>query len=190
MPVPTVPSKVVPATEIPTIAPAPVPTMTPTSFCNMFDYEDPESGEEGCTPNVLEQARTDPELSLAVILFERAELTEIFTCPGAFTALIPTNAAIENVDAALIEFLLQPENRRELQNLMLYHILPGYYPSSGLVNGPIETLFVNRDVEVTVSPDSIMFNEATVLDADIEACNGLIYTLNEVLTFLPPRKFL
>lgn len=156
----------------------------------MFDYGNPESGEEGCTPNVLDQVMTDPELTLAVILFERAQLTEIFTCPGAFTALIPTNTAINNADAALIEFLLQPENRRELQNLMLYHILPGYYPSSGLVNGPVETLFVNRDVEVTVSANSIMFNDATVLNADEQACNGLFYTLNEILTFLPPREFL
>jgi len=167
-----------------------VPTVAPTSFCDMFDFGNPESGEEGCTANVLDVARTDPELSLAVILFERAELADIFSCPGSFTALIPTNTAIENVDAELIEFLLQPENRRELQNLMLYHVLPGYFPLPGLVNGPIETLFVNRDVEVTINSDSVMFNEATVLDADIPACNGLIYTLREVLTFLPPRKFL
>jgi len=156
----------------------------------MFDFGNPESGAEGCTPNVFDEARTDPDLSLAVILFERAELTDIFSCPGAFTLLIPTNSAVENVDAGLIEFLLQPENVSELQNLMLYHVLPGSYPSSTLTNGPIETLFTNRDVEVTVTADTIMFNDATVATPDITACNGVIHTLSEVLTFLPPRKLL
>jgi len=145
----------------------------------MFDFggdaANPESGGEGCAPNVLDEARTNPDLSLAVILFERAELTDIFSCPGAFTLLIPTNSAVENVDAELIDFLLQPENRVELRNMMLYHVLPGSYPSSALTNGPIESLFLNRDVEVTVTDDTIRFNAATVATFYTAACNGVIH---------------
>ena len=181
----------VPMVSGPTTVPAPLPTIAPTSFCTVYDFGNPEKGEQGCTPNVLEEARSNPDLSLAVILFERAELADIFTCPGSFTVLFPTNSAIEMVDASLVEFLLQPENILELQNLMLYHVLPGYFPSPGLTNGQlIETLFPRRDVEVTVTPDTIMFNDATVVTPDIEACNGLIHTISQVLTFLPPRKFL
>ena len=185
----SVPTAPVPSVTFPTTIPNALPTIAPTSFCNAFDFGNPEKGVEGCMPNVLEEARSNPDLSLAVILFERAELTDIFTCPGSFTVLFPTNSAIEMVDAALIEFLLQPENIRELQNLMLYHVLPGFYPSTGLTNGMlIETLFPRRDVEVTVTADSIMFNDATVVTPDTEACNGLIQTISQVLTFLPPRK--
>lgn len=165
-------------------------TSAPTSFCDMFDFEEPESGQENCMPTVLEVSRQNPDLSLAFILFERAQLTDIFSCPGPFTLLIPTNAAIENVDASLIEFLLQPENRAELQNLMLYHVLPGFFPSSSLTDGLlIDTLFTNRDVEVSVTPDGTLFNDATVQTADTPGCNGIFYTLSEVLTFLPPSMF-
>jgi uncharacterized surface protein with fasciclin (FAS1) repeats len=138
--------------------------------------------------NVLDTARGDPDLSLAVILFERAGLTEIFSCPGPFTVQFPTNSAVELVDASVLDFLLRPENQAELMNLMLYHVLPGEFPTSTLQPGPTRTLANAGTAEVIVSQNPTMFNGATVILADISACNGLINTLDAVLTFIPTCK--
>jgi hypothetical protein len=177
------------------IAPAAPPVIPPTavtptiapSICDMYDFGGVSEGA-GCSPNILDTAREMSELSLAVILFERAGLTDIFDCAGPFTVQLPTNDAVENVDAALLDFLLRPENQAELMNLMLYHILPGSFPTADLVPGPTPTL-ASGAAEVVISLNPTMFNNATVLMADITACNGLINTIDSVLTFLPISKY-
>jgi uncharacterized surface protein with fasciclin (FAS1) repeats len=162
------------------------PSAAPASICDAFDFDGPTDGA-GCTPNILDTAREDPDLSLAVILFERAGLTELFDCPGPFTVQLPTNVAIENVDASILDFLLRPENQEELMNLMLYHVLPGSFPTSELEPGPTPTLAEGAEVVISLNPT--MFNNATVIMADISACNGLINTIDTILTFLPTSKF-
>lgn len=151
----------------------------------MYDFDG--SGLENCMPNLLEVARKTPDLALAVILIDRAGLTAIFNCPGPFTAQLPTNEAVMSVDATLLDFLLQPENQDELRDLVLYHVLPGLYPTNVLVPGMYPTLLENTAVEVTLNPTK--FNNATVLAADIEACNGLINIIDQLLTFPTPGMF-
>jgi uncharacterized surface protein with fasciclin (FAS1) repeats len=167
------------------VSPPSVPTITP-SICDLYDFGGETDGA-GCSPNILDTARENSELSLAVILFERAGLTGIFDCAGPFTVQLPTNAAVENVDASLLDFLLRPENQAELMSLMLYHVLPGSFPTSDLVPGPTATLASGAEVVISLNPT--MFNNATVLMADIAACNGLINTIDTVLTFLPTCRF-
>ena len=152
----------------------------------MYNFGGVTDGD-GCSPNILDTARENSDLSLAVILFERAGLTGIFDCAGPFTVQLPTNDAVENVDAALLDFLLRPENQAELMSLMLYHVLPGSFPTSDLVPGPTPTLSSGAEVVISLNPT--MFNNATVLMADIAACNGFINTIDTVLTFLPTGKF-
>lgn len=192
-PIPLIPTTdsvvptIAPSDEIAPAAPSPViPSTVAPSICDLYDFGGETEGAE-CSPNILDTAREMSELSLAVILFERAGLTEIFDCAGPFTVQLPTNDAVENVDAALLDFLLRPENQEELMNLMLYHVLPGSFPTADLVPGPTPTLA--SDAEVVVSLNPTMFNNATVLMADIAACNGLINTIDSVLTFLPTGKY-
>lgn len=62
------------------------PTSAPiTSVCSQFDFTDdqtPQDGGEDCSPNVLEEAREDQNLSLIVSLFEVSGLEDIFNCAG------------------------------------------------------------------------------------------------------------
>lgn len=131
-----------------------------------------------CDLNVLDTARLNPDLSIFVDLIEVAGLEEIFLCAGPFTALIPTNAAFENVDQETIDELLLPANRPELQNLLLFHILPGVQFSTVVEEGTLPSLS-GDDVSVTLDP--LEFNGVGVLEADITACNGIIHILEDVL---------
>ena len=62
-------------------ASAPAPTRTPAGaeFCDAFDFggsPDPNS------PNILEVAIQNPELSVIVSLIELTDLDAVFGCPG------------------------------------------------------------------------------------------------------------
>ena len=60
------------------------PTSSPTSgFCNDFTFDDRRRLQAGeCSPNILDSATENLDLSLIVSLFQVAGLDEIFDCPG------------------------------------------------------------------------------------------------------------
>jgi uncharacterized surface protein with fasciclin (FAS1) repeats len=147
----------------------------------MYDFGGQGTMGANCMPNIIDMARTNPDLTLAVILIDRAGLTAIFNCAGPFTVQLPTNEAIEKVNKSLLAFLMMPQNKDQLRNLLLYHVLPGFYPTSVLKPGPVATLSQGKTVLVSLNPTK--FNTANVTTADIVACNGLINIIDGLLTF-------
>jgi uncharacterized surface protein with fasciclin (FAS1) repeats len=136
-----------------------------------------------CSPNVLDVASMNPNLSIFYDLIHQANLEKIFLCPGPFTVLAPSNAAFkENPD--LLAYLLNPKNIDELQEVLLYHIIPGLFLTDDLVAGPIQSL-LGDDIEVGVNP--ITFNQAGVVEPDILACNGVLNIIDDVL--IPPGTY-
>jgi transforming growth factor-beta-induced protein len=135
---------------------------------------------ERCDSNVLDAARENPELSTFVSLIKQAGLADFFLCAGPFTVLAPTNDAFDDLDPALLRDLLRPRNIEQLQEVLLYHILPGYQPSPSFTAGPTETLLFGFDMQVEVDP--LTFDNANVVDADAEACNGVLHTIDTVLS--------
>ena len=155
-------------------------------FCKDFTFDGRrrlQDGGEDCHPNLLETASQDPQLSTVVSLLEAADLDVIFECAGPFTAQLPNNAAFEAFDPAYLEYLMDPANLDDLQDVLLYHILPGATTSTEFTSGPTETLLVGETVDVGVSP--LTFDEANVITADIPGCNGFINVVDTVLTPFP-----
>jgi uncharacterized surface protein with fasciclin (FAS1) repeats len=111
-------------------------------------------------------------------LINLAGLDEIFNCPGPFTAMVPTNEAFAQVDPDILGYLLDPSNSEKLREVLLYHLLPGSFPSTSLSAGPLATI---QGDDVLVKIDPLMFNNATVLIPDLPSCNGLIDSIDEVL---------
>lgn len=156
--------------------------------CDAFNFNETrrlQDGGEDCKPNVLETARDDPDLSTVISLIDAAgdDLIHIFDCAGPFTANLPVNEAFDALDPAYLEFLLNPANVDVLQDLLLYHILPGATLSTEITAGPTNTLLPGRTVDVGVSP--LTFDDANVETPDIPACNGLINKIDKVLTPFP-----
>lgn len=133
-----------------------------------------------CDPNVLETMRENDDLSTFVQLLEVAGLTEIFKCPGPFTCLAPTNEAFDSLDSATLAELLLPDNKDKLQDLLLYHFIPGLYLAEDFEEQSLPTLLENESVAVTIDP--ILFNgRANIVEEDIIACNGVIQAIDDVL---------
>lgn len=99
-----------------------------------------------------------------------------------FTVLAPSNAAFnENPD--LLKTLFNPRNVAALQELLLYHIVPGFFLTEDLVQGPLQTLLGE---EVDVALDPLMFNQAVATETDLLACNGVLDIIDDIL--IPPGK--
>jgi uncharacterized surface protein with fasciclin (FAS1) repeats len=134
---------------------------------------------ELCNPNMYSVALDNPDTEKFSELLNAAGLSEIFLCAGPFTVLAPSNEVIDAIDPDLLEELLDPANKERLQELLLYHIIPGYVTSSDFVAGPVDTLLNGEQVQVSLNP--IMFNEAGVVEADLTGCNGVMHVIDDLL---------
>jgi len=141
---------------------------------------------EDCNDNVLQTALQNPDLEIIASLIESAGLGPIFECAGPFTALLPSNDAFADVDPIFIQDLLNPENIENLQNFVLYHVLPGATLTTEFTVGPTETLLTGNQIDVSMDP--IQFNGANVLESDVVACNGYIDIIDTILNPFEGRK--
>lgn len=92
--------------------------------------------------------------------------------------LPPYNDAFLAIDPAILADLLQRENKEHLQELLLYHILPGVVLQDDFKAGVVETL--NGEV-VVITENPLKINEATIIDSDFLGCNGVLQIIDEIL---------
>ena len=94
----------------------------------------------------------------------------------------PTNEAFDD----LTEVDIQSMDPAALANVLLYHVVPGKIMSDELKDMTSLTTVSGEDLTVTVDEASgdISVDNATVIQADIEASNGVIHVIDGVL--MPP----
>ncbi|MEM6782247.1 MAG: fasciclin domain-containing protein [Bacteroidota bacterium] len=120
----------------------------------------------------------------------QAELVETLSGEGPFTVFAPTDEAFGALPEGTLDTVMMDENRAMLQGILTYHVLPMSAMSDGIsgsleletVNGATITVTKGDDGGVTVTDAN--GNTATVVEADVEASNGVVHVIDAVL--LPP----
>jgi uncharacterized surface protein with fasciclin (FAS1) repeats len=84
--------------------------------------------------------------------------------------------------AGLLEKLLLPENIAVLTSILTYHVVAGNVLSTDVVAGDAPT--VEGSTLALATDMGVMVNDATVIQADVLASNGVIHVIDKVL--VPP----
>ena len=134
----------------------------------------------GATQDIVEIASGNDDFDTLVAAVSAAELAETLKSDGPFTVFAPTDAAFEALPDGTLEELLKPENKAQLVSILSYHVVPGKMMSSDLVDGTKSTTVQGSDVTVSIN-GSAMVNDAHVIQADIEAENGIIHVIDKVI---------
>jgi transforming growth factor-beta-induced protein len=120
------------------------------------------------------------------ILQELIELIGLEGTKGEFTVLAPTNDAFLALGNETLEALR--EDTKALGKILANHVIVGVYPSMFLTDGLVLESLGGLNITVgitnsTVVPGAsvVMFNDATVLLADILAKNGIAHAIDMVL---------
>ncbi|MDY7015766.1 MAG: fasciclin domain-containing protein [Cyanobacteriota bacterium] len=132
--------------------------------------------------NLVEVAQGNPNYSTLVEAVQAAGLDDALAGDGPFTVFAPSNAAFDALPDEALDFLLEPENRDLLADVLKYHVVPDRVPSDDLESGGLDTL--NGGLAVRVDPDRVIVNDASVVAPDVPASNGVIHGINRVL--IPP----
>jgi transforming growth factor-beta-induced protein len=136
---------------------------------------------------VYEIAKTTEGFSTLTAALELTDLDNVLDCTRfycRYTVLAPTDTAFKNLPTELFDKLQTEDWRAHLTRILLYHVVPGVKNAADIEDGGKLYTLVGEAVNTTVSGGSVKINDATVTTADIDASNGVVHVVDQVL--IPP----
>jgi uncharacterized surface protein with fasciclin (FAS1) repeats len=153
-------------------APATTAAAAPATTTAVTD-EAPASGD------IVAVASAAPDFSTLVAAVQAAGLVETLQGPGPFTVFAPTNDAFAALPAGLVDALLLPENKDVLTKILTYHVVSGKVMAADVTAGDVATV---EGGSLTITTDGgVKIFDANVVQTDIEATNGVIHVIDQVL---------
>jgi len=161
---------------------------------------DSEVTEIAEQPGIVVLAEDAAGFSTLVSLLRSAELAETMSGPGPFTVFAPTDNAFGDLEDTAISTLTDPDNKSELRGLLLYHVVAGQIDETALRADieanqgylKIETLG-GQVLKAVIADDDIYLIDgsggtAKIVTSDLEARNGVIHAVNQVLKTATPEN--
>lgn len=134
----------------------------------------------GHSKDIVDTAVGAGNFTILVAAVEAAGLVDTLKGEGPFTVFAPTDEAFAALPDGTVETLLKPENKDQLTAILTYHVVPGKVMSGDLSNNMMATTAQGSDVTI-MTEGGVTVNGATVVQADIEASNGVIHVIDAVI---------
>ncbi|HEX2995836.1 MAG TPA: fasciclin domain-containing protein, partial [Anaerolineales bacterium] len=136
--------------------------------------------------DIVDTAIADGRFTTLVAAVQAAGLAETLKGEGPFTVFAPTDEAFAALPKGTLDSLLLPENKQQLTDILLYHVVPGKVMASDVVNLTNATTVLGKDATISVKDGKVFLNDdVEVIITDIETTNGVIHVIDAVL--LPPQ---
>jgi transforming growth factor-beta-induced protein len=113
-----------------------------------------------------------------------AKLVGALSGEKPLTVFAPTDEAFARLPKGTVESLLKPENVAQLKQVLLYHVVKGrVYSDQALKLDEAKTLG-GDSIRISSRKGGAFINDSKLMALDIEASNGVIHVIDQVL--LPP----
>ncbi|MDR9403871.1 MAG: fasciclin domain-containing protein [Halothece sp. Uz-M2-17] len=129
-------------------------------------------------PTIVDIAVENDNFKTLVQAVQAASLVEILAGEGPFTVFAPTDEAFAKLPPGTIQTLVQ--NPPQLARILTYHVLSGHYRKSELADLGQAVSIEGSPIPIDCS-DGFEVKNATVIAPDIEADNGIIHVIDNVL---------
>lgn len=128
--------------------------------------------------DIVDIAVSSDSFKTLVTAVQAAGLVETLKSPGPFTVFAPTDDAFAKLPPGTIQTLVQ--NIPQLTRILTYHVVAGK-----LMKADLEKLGVVTSIEGSPIPidcsEGFEVKNATVVSSDIEADNGVIHVIDNVI---------
>jgi uncharacterized surface protein with fasciclin (FAS1) repeats len=131
--------------------------------------------------DIVEIAMADPNFTTLVAAVQAAGLVEALKSPGPFTVFAPIDAAFAKLPAGTVQTLVQ--NPPQLARILKYHVVSGKYTKADLES--LETVTSLEGTSIRLNMKANEVKNATAIMTDIEADNGIIHVLDNVILMGP-----
>lgn len=135
---------------------------------------------------IVSIAAGNDSFSTLVTALKAADLVSTLQTDGPFTVFAPTNEAFSKVPEETLNNLLKPENKAQLQAVLTYHVVSGSVNAETAMSLSEATTVQGEKIDIRVNGNKVMINNAEVVATDIQASNGIIHVIDNVI--LPPSS--
>ena len=137
---------------------------------------------------IVDIAAGDERFSTLVAAVSAAGLVDTLQGPGPFTVFAPVNDAFAALPAGTVETLLQPENKGQLTDILLYHVDDRNLTAEQIPGGSnyFKPVLASARLCITKAGGAVTIDDSTgeaanVVIANIQAENGVIHVIDKVL---------
>ncbi len=150
-----------------------------------FADDDEADQKAPSSKNVVQKLAKAGNYTTLIAAVQAAGLVDALATTPNITVFAPTDAAFAKIPAADLQAILA--DKAKLTDILTYHVAPAKIREAGLARrGKAPTLF-GADIAVTGTPEDLVLNgNVNVILGDIKAANGIIHSIDTVLT--PPAK--
>lgn len=130
--------------------------------------------------SVVDVALANGSFETFIAALTAADLVDTLQEPGPFTVFAPTDEAFAALPEGVLEALLRENNRVVLISILRYHVMEGKVMAADFTTGDVGSLdFIALQID---SSEGVVLNgSATVVIADVEASNGVIHGVDNLV---------
>ena len=131
--------------------------------------------------DIVDTAVKAGSFNTLVAAVQAAGLAETLKGEGPFTVFAPTDDAFAKLPAGTLDDLLKPENKDKLAAILTYHVVSGKVMAKDVMTLKEAKTVNGQSVMVSMEADTVMIDNAKVVNADIECSNGVIHVIDTVI---------
>ncbi|MEG4943320.1 fasciclin domain-containing protein [Microcoleus sp. F4-D5] len=129
-------------------------------------------------PDIVDIAVGAGSFQTLVTAVQVANLVDALKSPGPFTVFAPNDDAFAKLPPGTVTTLVQ--NVPQLTRILMFHVVSGKFMKADLAKLGFVTSLEGSPIKIDCS-DGFEVKNATVVAADIEADNGVIHVIDNVL---------
>jgi uncharacterized surface protein with fasciclin (FAS1) repeats len=117
-----------------------------------------------------------------------ADLVGALSAEGPLTVFAPTDEAFAKLPEGTVATLLKPENKGLLTSILKNHIVSGKISLAKALELKEGTTLLGTKLDLRFVDGKVRIGAANMLTADIEASNGIIHVIDQVLIPALPKE--
>ncbi len=146
------------------------------------------------TSNTVVDIALESEIHKTLVAaLKAADLVEALQDDGPFTVFAPTDNAFGKIPSTTLNNLLQASQKKALQNILTYHVIPAEVTASTLLTAieasggayTIKTLSGGNLIAKVLNNEAVLEDEkgniAIIRNTDLKAGNGIIHVIDSVV---------
>ncbi|MCH8569324.1 MAG: fasciclin domain-containing protein [Balneolales bacterium] len=150
------------------------------AFNLQAQYADASQTQENATaPDILDIAASDDRFSTLTMLLTETGLADVLRNGEEYTVFAPTDEAFADVPEETLNALMN--DREMLQEVLLSHVVVGTVTSDAVTQIDEAQTASGNVVAIESNYGGVTVGNATVIEADIMASNGVIHVIDSVI---------
>ncbi|MEQ9461706.1 MAG: fasciclin domain-containing protein [Phycisphaeraceae bacterium] len=167
-----------------------IPAIAALTLCSALAVANHHKDAEKKKPDIVDVAVSTGQFKTLVAAVKAADLVDVLKGEGPFTVMAPNDAAFAKLPEGTVETLLKPENKDKLVAILTYHVIPGAVKAEDALKAKKAKTVQGGSLTFALvthgDHNHAQVNGIDILATDIEASNGVIHVIDQVL--MPPAE--